>query len=530
MQRIGRRIAAALAAGLLVAASPALAATAPQPRATPGHLPSVEQSIAIAVNGEELPRDPAPRIVGKGGGRLVVPVVKIYSALGIAVQRDGNDITAIAPGKRIVIHVGSARAEIDGQPVMMESPATRIDGATYVPLRFVADSLGAQVTFNAQAMRVEVVSSLVGRNPGIEQQTGGGTAQIVGTVSATDLHSSPASITLTRGSDVRTIAVTPDAKVLLQDVVARISTPGELADVHPGDAASVLVLRNGHVQSVIVRYASRSGTIAAVSPTQFVLNTGFILSPDPSTVITLDDQPATLADLKVGDNVVVRLNPDTNEKREIIASRLVAPAPVAPGAAAGTGPVIASIAIRADKPALKAGDSFAVTLTGTPGGHATYDIGSYVADQPLTEGPPGTYTGRYVVPENVNFGAAPVEGHLVVGGTAAPRVAASTPIAVSNTPPQIVDIAPDPAQTVNNDQPSIFATFRSPVDVDINASNVSIEVNGLDVTAAATRTGQFITYSPGVALADGNVTVVVRVSDVAGNSQSRRWSFTVHAH
>jgi len=528
MQRIGRRIAAALVAGLLAAASPVLAATVPQPRSTPGHLPSVEQAIAIAVNGEELPRDPAPRIVGKGGGRLVVPVVKIYSALGIAVQRNGADIVASAPGKRIVIHVGSARAEIDNEPVMMESPATRIDGATYVPLRFVADSLGAQVTFNAQAMRVEVVSSLVGRNPGIEQQTGGGTSQLVGTVSAIDLHSVPASITLTRGADVRTIAVTPDAKVLLQDVVARISTPGELADVHPGDAASVLVLRNGHVQSVIVRYASRSGTIAAVSPTQFVLNTGFILSPDLSTVITLDAQPATLADLKVGDNVVVRLNPDTNEKREIIASRLMAPAAAASGAPAA-GPAIASFTIDADKPALKAGDTFSVTLTGTPGGRASYDIGSYVADQPLSEGPPGTYTGRYVVPENVNFGEVPVYGNLTVGGTVAARVAARSTIAVSNTPPQIVDIAPDPAQTVNNNQPSIFATFRSPVDVGINASNVSIEVNGLDVTAAATRTGQFITYSPGVALADGNVTVVVRVSDVAGNTQSRSWSFTVHA-
>jgi hypothetical protein len=334
-------------------------------------------------------------------------------------------------------------------------------------------------------------------------------------------------VTLERGPDVRTIAVTSDAKVELQDVVARISTAGELADVHPGDAASVLVLRNGHVQSVIVRYASRSGTIAAVSPTQFVLNTGFILSPDKSTVITLDAQPATLADLKVGDAVVVRLNPDTNEKREIIVSRLVAPAPVASGQ---PGPAIASLAIEAAKPALKAGDTFGVTLTGTPGGRATYDIGSYVTGQPLAEGPPGTYTGRYVVPENVNFGETPVYGHLSVNAVAAPRVAAATAVAVSNTPPQIVDIAPSNGQSVNNDHPSIFATFRSPVDVGINPSSVTIEVNGLDVTASATRTDQFVTYSPGVAIPDGNVNVVVRVSDRAGNTQTRSWSFAVRAH
>ena len=533
MDRIGRRIGAALVACLLVGSAPLGAApNRPPPKPAPKPSPKlgpVETTIAISVNGEELPRDPAPRILGKGGGRLVVPVVKIYSALGIAVQRVGDDIVASAPGKRIVLHLGSAQAEIDNQPVTMELPATRIDGATYVPLRFVADSLGAQVTFNAHASRVEVVSSLVGRNPGLEQRSGAGTSQVVGTVSAVDLASSPPSITIERGPDVRTIAVTSDAKVQLQDVVARTSTPGSLADVHPGDAASVLVLRNGHVDSVVVRYVSRSGTIAAVSPSQFVLNTGFILSPDRSTVITLDAQPATLADLKVGDSVVVRLNPDTNEKREIIASRQSSPSPAS--AASGTAAAaITSFTVRAPKAALRAGDTLTVTLQGTPGGRATYDIGTFVTGQPMSENPAGTYSARYTVPENVNFGVVSLYGRLSVNGAPVPRVAAASPIGVSNTPPQIVDIAPTANQNVNNSRPSIYATFRSPVDVGINTSSVTIGVNGLDVTAAATRTDQFVTYSPGVALADGPVNVVVRVSDRAGNTQTRTWSFTIHAH
>jgi hypothetical protein len=524
---LSRTLAAALVACSIAAAVPVCAATGPQPRATPGRMTPIEPTIAISVNGEELPRDPAPRVVGKGGGRLVVPVVKIYSALGIAVQRNGDDIVASAPGKRIVIHVGSARAEIDDVPVMMEAPALRIDNATYVPLRFVAESLGAQVTFNAHAMRVEVVSSLVGRNPGLEQQSGGRTSQIVGTVSAVDLNSAPPAITLARGADVRTIAVTSDAKVSLQDVVARTSTPGLLADVHVGDAASVIVLRNGHVASVIVRYASRAGTIAAVSSTQFVLNTGFILSPDKTTVITLDAQPAALTDLRVGDSVVVRLNPDTNEKREIIASRLTSPAPLPSGA---PGPVITALALKAPKPALKAGDAFDLTLAGTPGGQASYDIGTYVVNQPMTEGPAGTYIAHYLVPANVNFGETPVFGHLVVGGVHAARASADTPIAVSNTPPQIVDIAPASGEGINNDRPSIFATFRSPVGIGINPASIVIELNGLDVTAAATRSDQFVTYSPGAPLPDGPVSVTVRVSDGAGNTQSRSWSFTIHAH
>ena len=411
MGMFGRNVAALAAAGLLIGTLPVQAAVPrPHPAAkAQAKLPAVDDSIAIAVNGDELAPDPAPRIVGKGGGRLVVPVIRIYSALGIAVSRNGNAITASAPGKQIVIHIGSAEALIDGRAVTMESPAITIEGATYVPLRFVAESLGAQATFNAKASRVEIVSSLVGRNPALEQRAAGGTTQIVGTVSAIDLNSQPQSVTVQRGPSVRTVSITSDAKVLLQDVVARTSTPGALTDVHVGDAVSVFVLRDGHIDSVIVRYASRNGTIAAVSSSQFVLNTGFILSPDRSTTIQLNSEPATFADLKVGDSVVVRLNPDTNEKRQIIVSRAVAPVPASTGAVA-----IASFKTDA-KTALRAGDSFAVSLIGTPGGKASFDIGTYVVGLPLTETQPGTYGARYTVPANVNFGQTAIYGHLNVG-------------------------------------------------------------------------------------------------------------------
>lgn len=518
MNLAGRRAGAMVAASLLMCAGPASAAAAKKP------VPQQHAPIAIAVNGDELPRDPSPRVVGKGGGRLVVPVVRIYGALGIAVSRNGDAITANAQGKRIVLHIGSADATIDGRPVTMEAPAMTIDGTTYVPLRFVATSLGASATFNARANRVEVVSSLVGRNPALEVRAAGGAAQVVGSVTAVDLNSSPQSLTVERGSDVRTVAITSDAKIELQDVIARTSGSGALADVHVGDAVSVGVLRNGHVDSVVVRYASRIGTIAAVSPTQFVLNTGFIVSADKSTTITLNAEPATLDALKVGDAVVVRINPDTNEKRQIIVSRAVA------ATSAPDGPVaIAALTIDAEH-ALRPGDAFNVTLRGTSGGRATFDIGTYLTGLPLNEAQPGVYTARYTIPPNVNFGQTSVYGHLSAGGNDARRAEAPTLLAVSSTPPQIVDIAPGNGSDVNNDRPSIYATFRAPTGVGINPSSATISVNGRDVTPSSTRTGQFITYSPGVALGDGPVSVQVRVADQAGNVQTRTWSFTIHAH
>ena len=494
---------------------------APASAAPPKRDEAAVRPITIVINGEELARDPAPRIVG---GRLLVPVVRIYSALGITVARDGQTLVASAPSKRITITIGSSRATVDTRAIALDSPALEIDGATYVPLRFVADSLGAQVSYDPKAERVEVVSSVVGRTPGLEQHTPGGSTQFVGTVSAVDLNSAPETVTVTRGQAVRTIAITSDAKIVVQDVVTRTTTPATLRDVHVGDAVSVILRNDGRVDQVIARYASRAGTIAAVSSSAFVFQNGYVVSADKGTEITLNGQPVAIADLKVGDNVTVRLNPDTGEKRQILVARVVEATPTPAGSAQ-----ISDFAVSAKGP-LRAGDAFTVLLHGTAGGRASFDIGSYLTGLPVPEIQPGTYTTKYTVPEGINFSRTTIYGHLSVGASEAPRAEASQLVAVTTTKPQIVDIAPPNGQTVNNNKPSIYATYRTPTDAGIDVSKVRIEVNGLDVTAASTRTDQFITYSPGVALPDGTVSVKITIADNAGNPQTRSWTFTVRTH
>jgi hypothetical protein len=160
LTRPSLKIASAAIAVLCAAAwlVPALAAPPVKKEEAP------PRTIAIVVNGEELARDPAPRIQSD---RVMVPVVRIYSALGIETSREGNTIVASAPSKRITITVGSSRATVDARTIVMDAPATEIDGATYVPLRFVADSLGAQASYDSKAGRVAVISSIVGRTQGL---------------------------------------------------------------------------------------------------------------------------------------------------------------------------------------------------------------------------------------------------------------------------------------------------------------------------------------------------------------------------
>lgn len=53
-------------------------------------------------------------------------------------------------GKEIVLKVGSKKAAVDGKVVTLSQPAfVHKDGLTYVPLRFLAEALGASVDFDA---------------------------------------------------------------------------------------------------------------------------------------------------------------------------------------------------------------------------------------------------------------------------------------------------------------------------------------------------------------------------------------------
>jgi hypothetical protein len=255
-----------------------------------------------------------------------------------------------------------------------------------------------------------------------------------------------------------------------------------------------------------------------------VLQSGKVIQPGRSSDITLNGASAAPGDLRVGDFVTVRRNPETGEIRQIIASRAVSATPTQQPVAANV--AVKSFSISATRP-LRAGESFDVVLEGTPGGRASFDIGDYVADVEMHEAVSGTYRGSFTIPDRFNVTQVPIYGHLRVGASSAPRTEASSTLSAATIPPQIPEVAPPPGETVNNVRPSIYATFVAPSAIAINASSVTLIVNGHDVTSSATRTATFITYRPGVDLPRGDVQVTVKVADAAGNTASRSWTFSI---
>lgn len=114
--------------------------------------------ITIYLNGVELYLDSEPTVKNQ---RVMVPLRKIFESLGSDVQWDNTNKTIIAnrDNKKIQLQIGSTNAEVDGEKVNLEEAPYIQDDKTLVPLRFVAESLGADVQWDNDLRRVLINST-----------------------------------------------------------------------------------------------------------------------------------------------------------------------------------------------------------------------------------------------------------------------------------------------------------------------------------------------------------------------------------
>lgn len=81
----------------------------------------------------------------------MLPARFVAESFGAAVTWDGTTSTAkfvAKDGTVISIRIGAAEATVGGKAVALDTPAY-ID-ATYLPVRFLAESLGALVVWNGE--------------------------------------------------------------------------------------------------------------------------------------------------------------------------------------------------------------------------------------------------------------------------------------------------------------------------------------------------------------------------------------------
>lgn len=114
--------------------------------------------IEVQVNGKRISFDVPPSVIN---GCTMIPARYTTEALGALVNWDSFTNTVIITNKDMLIKlpVNNPIATLNGQEVKLESPAVIIDGRTLVPTRFIAESLGAKVDWNADTRSVIISTS-----------------------------------------------------------------------------------------------------------------------------------------------------------------------------------------------------------------------------------------------------------------------------------------------------------------------------------------------------------------------------------
>lgn len=132
--------------------------------------------VSVLLDGRPVAGDVAPYIAE---GRVMVPVRSILEPLGATVEWDGDRrmVRVVKGSLRIEIPVGQRGMYRNGERVETDVPSALVQGRTMVPVRSLAEILGAKVEWDGDHRRVLVTTAgggAGGASPGLPARTGGG--------------------------------------------------------------------------------------------------------------------------------------------------------------------------------------------------------------------------------------------------------------------------------------------------------------------------------------------------------------------
>lgn len=113
--------------------------------------------INLYVGDEKLELQNKPVLLD---GNTLVPVRAIFENLGATVDWNAANktVTGKTADKIIILVIDDNKAYVNGTSIELAAPAKIINGSTYVPVRFVAESLGAEVNWDNNTKSVLVNS------------------------------------------------------------------------------------------------------------------------------------------------------------------------------------------------------------------------------------------------------------------------------------------------------------------------------------------------------------------------------------
>ena len=114
-----------------------------------------EEDVTVIVEGTNVDMDQTPI---RENDRLLVPLRSILESMGAQVEWDeaSQTVTASKEGVTIVLEIGKRQAATNGETVTLDVAPKLVEDTTYVPIRFIGESLGLAVNWDEASQTVSV--------------------------------------------------------------------------------------------------------------------------------------------------------------------------------------------------------------------------------------------------------------------------------------------------------------------------------------------------------------------------------------
>jgi hypothetical protein len=543
---------------VLLAGAPALAAIAWQGL----HAPVQAQTpISVRLNGNPVTfREAAP---AKISGKVLVPMRDVFSVMQANVSYDAGTrtITAKRAGTEIQLQLGSTQATRNGQALTLAQPAQLIGGSTFVPLRFVADALGAQVDWNEASQTVFITDPSLGQvtntptNP--NPQPVRNANEVVGVVQRVDAQA-PARIVVREGQQVRAYDLAGNVNVFRQSTGSSGAgnpafgprVPIELEGIAPNEEVALTLNAQNQVTQIAVQSILQTARVRSVRGNQVVLDNGLVVTvSNVLRYLNAQGQAGTAIDVRPGDAVAVFLRPSTNAVYQISASETdvaaagavsalnttpgtTNPNPTNPNTTPATNlppgtPQVQLVQHNALQ-ALRTGATINVTVRGTPNLRGVFDISPRLQNVPLQQTQPGVYRGTYVVKAGDDVLNGRITARLSNENGQEDAAQSEAPITIDTVAPREIRVVPAEGSIVTDARPTITVTVDDVGGSGLAAADLTLTPQGgqsIRVPATIVPPSTITAQSPQAL--SGRISAKLNFSDAARNSRSIFFNFTV---
>lgn len=128
-----------------------------------------DTAIKVTMNGSPMQLSKAPVLES---GRTLMPMRTVFESFGFNVVWDEKNHAILAKKDtyEVAMTVGSTAASVNRKEASLDVAPMIVDGSTYVPLRFVAEALGAEVAWDASTSKV-LITTVALDKPAIFEDT-----------------------------------------------------------------------------------------------------------------------------------------------------------------------------------------------------------------------------------------------------------------------------------------------------------------------------------------------------------------------